>query len=99
MYDVAYSRPSLKALLPFVPQLAPGWYELGVTLLEDVKCLTVIEGNNRSDKQSCLAMLQYWMEKRPGATWDNLVTALKSPGVDLPAVASAIERKFTGKTL
>ena len=47
-------------------------------------------------KECCFDMLQYWMRTHPEATWDHLVTALKSPGVELIAVASAIER---GKTL
>ena len=67
---------------------------------KDVRRLTMIEANSGGDKQRCcLAMLQYWIDTHPEATWLNLVTALKSPGVDLPAVASAMEKNFTGKTL
>ena len=96
---VAHSRPSIKALLPFVAQLAPTWYELGVKLIEEIR-LTMIKVNYGGDKQKCcLTMLQYWKETHPEATWHDLVTALKSPGVELTAVASDIEKKFTGKTL
>ena len=42
-------------------------------------------------------MLQYWMEAHPEATWHHLVTALRSPGVDLTAVASDIESNFNGR--
>ena len=50
-------------------------------------------------RKCCLEMLHYWMDTHPEDTWDHLVTALKSPGVELTAVASDIERSFTGKTL
>ena len=67
---------------------------------KDIICLSIIEANHHGDKQRCcLTMLQYWIKTYPEATWHDLVTALKSPGVDLPALASDIERKFTGKTL
>ena len=60
----------------------------------------MIKAEHGSDKQKCCwAMLQYWMGTHPKATWHDLVIALKSPGVELTAVASAIEKKFTGKTL
>ena len=101
-YDVAHSRPSIKGLLPFVAQLAPNWHEIGMMLLEEKYeiCLSLIKAEHGSDKQRCLAMLQYWMETHSEATWHDLVTALKLPGiVELTAVASAIERNFTGKIL
>ena len=88
--------------MSLVAKLAPKWYELGIELLEDedVIRLTMITANHSGDKQKCcLDMLQYWMDTHPEATWHDLVTALKSPGVELAAVASAIESNFTGKTL
>ena len=102
VYDIAHSTPSIIALLPFVAQLAPNWYELGIMLLEerDEICLSMIKASHGSDNQRCcLTMLQYWMRTHPEATWHHLVTAVKSPGVELTAVASNIERNFTGKTL
>ena len=88
--------------MPLVAELAHKWYELGIELLEDedVIRLTMIKANHSGDKQKCcLDMLQYWMDTQPEATWHDLVTALKSPGVELAAVASDIESNFTGKTL
>ena len=54
---------------------------------------------NHSDNASkcCLDMLQHWMDTHPEATWNQLVIALRSPGVHLNAVASEIEQQFTGK--
>ena len=89
----------MKTLLPFVAQLAPNWYELGVMLLEEKQeaHLNVIQDTHVNKKKCCLAMLQYWMSTHSEATWHHLVTALRSPGVDLTAIASDIESKFTGK--
>ena len=92
--------PSTKQLLPFVCHMAPNWYEVGAMLLDvtqepQLKLIRATHGNDA--KKCCLAMLQYWMDAHPKATWHHLVTALRSPGVDLAAVASDIEENFTGK--
>ena len=60
--------------------------------------LMLIQATHGSDaKKCCLAMLQYWMATHPEATWHHLVTALRSPGVEMVAVASDIEKNFTGR--
>ena len=81
-------------------QVASNWYELGATLLEERQesHLRLIQSNHSSDvKKCCLAMLQYWMDTHSEATWHQLVTALKSPGVDLAVAACDIEKDFIGK--
>ena len=79
-------------------QLAPNWYEVGATLLdvEQESQLIVIQANYNDVTKCCLAMLQYWMKTHPKATWNQLVAALRSPGVDLDDVASEIEKQFIG---
>ena len=80
--------------------MAPNWLEVGTMLLDvkQVSQLKLIQTNHGSDvKKCCLAMLQYWMESHPKATWHHLVAALMSPGVDLDSVASDIKKNFTGK--
>ena len=92
--------PSTKQLLPFMVHMAPNWYEVGAMLLDVTQesQLKLIRATHGSDaKKCCLAMLQNWMDTHPEATWHQLVTALRSPGVDLTAVASDIERNFIGK--
>ena len=86
--------------MPFLARLASNWYELGAMLLEEIEeaQLNLIQDTHGVNKKKCcLAMLQYWMSTHPEATWHHLVTALRSPGVDLIAIASDIESKFTGK--
>ena len=36
-------------------------------------------------------MLMYWLETDSNATWNDLVEALKSPGVELNSVATMVE--------
>ena len=82
--------------------MAPNWYEVGAMLLEveEESQLKLIQTNHGSDaKKCCLAMLQYWMDTHPKATWHHLVGALMSPGVNLAAIASDIEKNFTGKMI
>ena len=79
--------------------MAPNWYEVGAMLLDvtqepQLKVIKATYGNDA--KKCCLDMLQYWMDTHPKATWHHLVTALRSRGVDLAAVASEIEENFTG---
>ena len=96
---VADSMPSTKQLLPFVGHMAPNWYEVGAMLLDVTQEseLNLIQATYGSDaKKCCLAMLKKWMNTHPEATWHHLVTALRSPGVDLAAIAADIEKKFTG---
>ena len=82
--------------------MAPKWYKIGATLLEteqqsQLKLIQARHGSNL--RRCCLAMFHYWMGTHPGATWHHVVTALKSPGVELSAVASDLERNFAGKNL
>ena len=76
---------------------APKWFDLGIKLLDN-KQLTQLK-NIRSDYNDttvcCREMLLYWLESHTYATWDQLVDALKSPGVELNNVASMVE-KFLG---
>ena len=36
-------------------------------------------------------MLQYWLENAPGATWDDLIYALRALGLQLLAIANDVE--------
>ena len=59
--------------------------------------LRLIQATHGNDvKKCCLHMLQYWMATHPEATWYHLIDKLKSPGVDLVAVAVEIQKNFTG---
>ena len=94
--------PSTKQLLPFLGHMAPNWYEVGAMLLDvtqepQLRLIRDTYGNDT--KKCCLAMLQKWTDTHPKATWHHLVTALRSPGVDLATVAANVEGNFTGKVV
>ena len=36
-------------------------------------------------------MLMYWLESHSNATWNDLVKALRTPGVDMNNVATMVE--------
>ena len=90
----------MKKLVPLLVDIAPIWYDLGAILLEErqegqLRMIECTHGNNV--RRCCSAMLRYWLDKQPDATWQQLVTALRSTGVDLDTVASRIEENFASK--
>ena len=80
--------------------MAPNWYEVGAMLLEvkqEPQLKVIRDNNDHNVRKCCLAMLQFWMDTHPEATWHHLITALRSPGVNLVSVAAEIEKNVTGK--
>ena len=58
---------------------------MGLELLEpeDEEKLNEIQSNNQMDvNERCKQMFQLWLQKRPDATWDQLIQALKEVEVD-----------------
>jgi len=37
-------------------------------------------------------MLELWLNRQPNATWNQLIKALRAPGIELNNVASKIEK-------
>ena len=94
------SRPSRKKLIDHVvPHVTPQWYILGLKLLkEDQEShLDIIELNHAGDNiKCCIDMFRYWLNANTDASWAQLIEALRSPVVKLPAVAADIEKMLTG---
>jgi len=81
------------------PRVSPKWYELGIKLLkeEQESQLDVIKATYRDDVHKCSTeMFWYWLQTHPNASWYQLIECLKSPAVQLHAVAVDIENMFTG---
>ena len=92
--------PSHKKILGFIAQVAPRWYELGISLLNEdqIPHLKIIKTNHSNDQlKSCSEMIFYWLETHPDASWKQLIEALKSSPIQLNTVAANIEEMFTGK--
>ena len=90
-----YSKPTVKVLLSskIISAIGPKWYELGITLLDDDQLtqLKTIKSDNNEVNRCCIEMLMYWLESHSNATWNDLVEALKAPGVELNNVATMVE--------
>ena len=93
------SRPSKKKLLDHVvSRVAPHWYDLGITLLDEDQesHLDVIKSNYTDKKECCKEMFWHWLSSNTSVTWKQLVEALQSPGVNLTVVAADIKKMLTG---
>jgi len=75
------------------------WYELGIALLDDNQSrqLNVIKADNNEVTRRCTAMLSYWLDTHPDATWSDLAAGLRAPGVEMIEVAATIEGQFAGR--
>ena len=74
--------------------IAIKWHDVGIELLkqEDEKTLGIIKTNNAGNVSECCAeMLQLWLRRQPNATWNQLICALRSPGIQLNDVVMKIE--------
>ena len=73
------------------------WYELGIELLDEDQLtqLEIIKTNNIEVTRRCAEMFLCWLRTHSTATWQNLVDALKAPGVELNDVAATVETHFS----
>ena len=96
---VGTDRPALKYLYAHVRgNIANDWYDIGVALLDpgDEVVLDTINTNHLGDAEKCAAeMLKLWLARKPEASWDLLMEALKEPNIKLNALAVKIEEMLT----
>ena len=92
---VGTDRPALKYLNKYVKaDIASEWHDIGVELLdvEDESVLNAIKNNFPGDVNKCTAeMLQLWLARRPEASWNCLIEALREPNIKLNTLATKIE--------
>ena len=73
-----------------IPKVASKWHELGIELYKDadVTRLDTIQKQCPGDfAKACTEMLSYWRETYKSATWDRLIQALRSPGLQMNSIA------------
>ena len=59
---------------------------------QDEKDVVIIKKNNAGNiSECCKEMLELWLSRQPNATWNQLICALKAPGIELNNAASKIE--------
>ena len=94
------SKPLLRDLHNIVvPKVANDWYNLGIQLFSESQRpkLDGIRSTYSKDHQGgCVEMLNWWLKITPRATWDNLIHALKAPGLELLAIADDVEKEVKG---
>ena len=91
-----HQQPSLKFLNRYVRgSVSMKWHYLGIELLDsnDVGELNTIEAEHPSDlNKCCIKMFDLWLKKQPTASWNQLIEALRQPGIELGTLASKIEQ-------
>ena len=83
-----------------VPKVANKWYQLGIQLFNEPQLprLDEIRANYSTDhREGCVEMLKYWLDVTPGATWDDIIHALRAPGLELLSIADDVEKAFKSK--
>ena len=87
-------RPTLKYLHQHVlVPVAPHWYYLGVNLLETYEELNIIQMKHKDDiKASCSEMFQLWLQRKPKASWNQLIESLRKPPISSETLANNIEK-------
>ena len=77
-----------------IPKVSIKWYDLGLELLEDEYEgeLETIHKDYKADgsKTCCQKMFSKWLETRDGASWDQLIEAMRT--IELNNVARDIEQ-------
>ena len=76
-----------------VNDVADKWNDLGVQLLrsDQENRLNIIAVDHPHDAVSCCKrVLEKWLDTTTDATWNQLITALRSPSVQLDYLASQL---------
>ena len=96
---VGTDRPAMKYLNRYVrADIVHKWYDLGLELLdvEDEVVLYVIHNNHPGDHDKCaIEMLRSWLERKPNASWGQLLEAFRHPNIELNALAVRIEEMLS----
>ena len=73
--------------------IATEWHELGPVLVDSYSVIREIEANYRNDVSTCCRiMFEKWLDMKPGASWDELVTALNN--IEMKTAADFISKQF-----
>ena len=95
MMFAGHHQPSLKYLTGYERSLLDSkWRELGIELLDsnDVGELDTIKTMHQSVCNKCIEMFDLWLKKQPTASWNQLIEALRQPGIKFGILANKIEQ-------
>ena len=87
------ATPTLNALNPYITDMTPSYYDIGLQLGVARSTLNVIHSDTYlHNKQKCREMLQAWLQKDTSATWRKLCDALQE--IELNALAEQIKKSL-----
>lgn len=90
--------PILKQLHWFKHDVSHAWFYLGVELLpgpDDINKLKGIKQNHPDDNDKCCSdMFDFWIQKYPSASWEDLIRALRR--INKHGVAEKIAAAYYG---
>lgn len=96
---VGTDHPVLKYLYKYVKtDIANDWFEIGVELFDagDEAVLKTLKKNYPGDANKCASeMLQLWLDRKPEASWNQLLEALREPNIKLNTLATKIEKMLS----
>ena len=97
---ITASKPTVKVLQSsgIISAIGPNWFELGIALLDDdqVAKLEAIRADHSETNTRCTRMLLCWLTTHSNATWNDLIVALTSKGVELNDVVVKVKALFHG---
>ena len=72
---------------------AEQWFDIGLELLEpeDEPQLRIVRSSKLGTIECCAEMLELWIDRQANATWNQLIKALRAPGIEMYSVASTIK--------
>ena len=98
---IGSDRPFLRDLHDYVVnRVADKWRDLGIQLLraDQERMLDIIAADHPHDVVSCCkCVLEKWLDTTTDATWNELIRALRSPGVQLDYLAGQLEQMLIPK--
>ena len=96
IFSLVRDRPALRDLSNFVvPHVSHKWYNLGLQLFDtrDEGILKSMKAEiSKSPEEHCLEVFNHWLDTKKNPTWKKLIKSLRYHGVNLPSVASNIEK-------
>ena len=89
-------RPTMEQLMKIMIigdiNIATKWHELGIMLLHSYSVIQEIEANRNDVRTCCRIMFEKWLQMKPDASWNELVTALNY--IEMKAAADFISKQF-----
>ena len=99
---VGTDRPKLKYLNYVKTDIATKWFDIGVALLDagDEVVLNITKENFPGDAMKCTSeMFKLWLDRKPEASWNDLIRVLKNKNIKLKTLAKKIKTMLSKGTI